>query len=54
MSNNVATETFELSKQEIIELGARGGMLAGALLGNASVSGGSRGGREPFRVSRTH
>jgi len=35
MSNNVATETLEITYQEIIGLGGLGGMLAGAL----SVSG---------------
>jgi phage tail-like protein len=38
MSNNVATETLELTYQEIIGLGALGGMLAGALTVSASVS----------------
>lgn len=38
MSNNVATETLEVSYQEILGLGALGGMLAGALSLSASVS----------------
>jgi phage tail-like protein len=38
MSNNVATETLEITYQEIIGLGALGGMLAGALSVSASVS----------------
>jgi len=38
MSNNVATETLEVTYQEIIGLGALGGMLAGALTMSASVS----------------
>jgi len=38
MSNNVATETLEVAYQEIIGLGALGGMLAGALSVSASVS----------------
>jgi phage tail-like protein len=38
MSNNVATETLELTYQEIIGLGALGGMLTGALSISASVS----------------
>jgi phage tail-like protein len=37
MSNNVATETLEVMYQEIIGLGALGGMLAGALSVSASV-----------------
>jgi phage tail-like protein len=39
MSNNVATETLELMYQEIVGLGALGGMLAGALsvTGNVSI-----------------
>ena len=37
MSNNVATETLELTYQEIIGLGALGGALAGALTISASV-----------------
>ncbi|MCJ7712603.1 MAG: phage tail protein, partial [Chloroflexi bacterium] len=37
MSNNVATETLEIAYQEIIGLGALGGMLAGALSVSASV-----------------
>lgn len=37
MSNNVATETLECTYQEIIGLGALGGMLAGALSVSASV-----------------
>jgi phage tail-like protein len=37
MSNSVATETLEISYQEIIGLGALGGMLAGALSVSASV-----------------
>jgi len=40
MSNSVATETLEVAYQEIIGLGALGGLLAGALsvTGSASVS----------------
>lgn len=38
MSNNVATETLEIAFQEIIGLGALGGMLAGALSVSASVN----------------
>jgi len=38
MSNNVATETLEITYQEILGLGALGGMLAGALSISASVS----------------
>lgn len=38
MSNNVATETLEVCYQEILGLGALGGMLAGALSLSASVS----------------
>ena len=38
MSNNVATETLEIAFQEIIGLGALGGMLAGALTVSASVN----------------
>jgi phage tail-like protein len=38
MSNNVATETLEVMYQEIIGLGALGGMLAGALSVSANVS----------------
>jgi phage tail-like protein len=38
MSNNVATETLELTYQEIIGLGAIGGALAGALSVSASAS----------------
>jgi phage tail-like protein len=38
MSNNVATETLEVTYQEIIGLGAFGGALAGALSVSASVS----------------
>lgn len=40
MSNSVATETLEVTYQEIIGLGALGGLLAGALsvTGSASVS----------------
>ena len=38
MSNNVATETLEITYQEIIGLGALGGMLAGALSVSASVN----------------
>jgi phage tail-like protein len=37
MSNNVATETLEITYQEIMGLGAIGGMLAGALSVSASV-----------------
>ena len=37
MSNNVATETLEVTYQEILGLGALGGMLAGALSFSASV-----------------
>jgi phage tail-like protein len=37
MSNSVATETLEVAYQEIIGLGALGGMLAGALSMTASV-----------------
>jgi phage tail-like protein len=37
MSNSVATETLEVAYQEIIGLGAIGGMLAGALSMTASV-----------------
>jgi phage tail-like protein len=37
MSNNVATETLEITYQEIIGLGALGGMLSGALSVSASV-----------------
>jgi phage tail-like protein len=37
MSNSVATETLEVAYQEIIGLGAIGGMLAGALSMSASV-----------------
>lgn len=38
MSNNVATETLEITYQEIIGMGALGGMLAGALSASASVN----------------
>lgn len=38
MSNNVATETLEITYQEIIGLGGLGGMLAGALSVSASVN----------------
>ena len=38
MSNSVATETLEVTYQEIIGLGALGGMLAGALTVGGSVS----------------
>ena len=38
MSNNVATETLEVTYQEIIGLGALGGLLAGALSVTANVS----------------
>ena len=38
MSNNVATETLEITYQEILGLGALGGMLAGALSASATVS----------------
>ena len=38
MSNNVATETLEVTYQEIIGLGALGGLLAGALSMTANVS----------------
>ncbi|HEY4189170.1 MAG TPA: phage tail protein [Candidatus Limnocylindrales bacterium] len=38
MSNNVSTETLEVVYQEIIGLGALGGMLAGAMSMSASVS----------------
>lgn len=38
MSNNVATETLEIAYQEIIGLGALGGLLAGALSVTANVS----------------
>lgn len=38
MSNNVATETLEVTYQEIIGMGALGGALAGALSVSASVS----------------
>jgi len=38
MSNNVATETLEITYQEIIGLGALGGMLAGALSVSAAVN----------------
>lgn len=38
MSNNVATETLEITYQEIIGLGALGGLLAGALSVTASVN----------------
>ena len=37
MSNNIATETLEISYQEIIGLGAVGGVLAGALSVSANV-----------------
>jgi phage tail-like protein len=37
MSNNVATETLEITYQEILGLGSLGGMLAGALSVSASV-----------------
>jgi len=37
MSNNVATETLEVCYQEILGLGALGGMLAGALSVTGSV-----------------
>ena len=38
MSNNVATETLEVTYEEIIGLGALGGMLAGALSVTANGS----------------
>jgi phage tail-like protein len=38
MSNNVATETLEIAYQEIIGLGALGGMIAGAMSLSGSVS----------------
>lgn len=38
MSNNVATETLEIAFQEIIAVGALGGMLAGALSVSASAN----------------
>jgi phage tail-like protein len=38
MSNNLATETLELTYQEIIGLGALGGALAGAVSVSASVN----------------
>ena len=38
MSNNVATETLEIVYQEIIGLGALGGMLAGVMSVSASVN----------------
>ena len=38
MSNNVATETLEVTYQEIIGLGALGGLLAGAMSVSANVS----------------
>jgi phage tail-like protein len=38
MSNNIATETLEIAYQEIIGLGALGGMLAGAMSISGSVS----------------
>ena len=38
MSNNVATETLEVAYQEIIGLGALGGLLAGAASLSANVS----------------
>jgi len=38
MSNTVATETLEITYQEIIGLGALGGLLAGALSVSASVN----------------
>jgi phage tail-like protein len=38
MANNVATETLEITYQEIIGLGALGGMIAGALSVSASVN----------------
>ncbi len=37
MSNNIATETLEVSYQEIIGLGAVGGLLAGALSVSANL-----------------
>lgn len=38
MSNNIATETLEITYQEIIGLGALGGLLAGALSISASAN----------------
>jgi phage tail-like protein len=38
MANNVATETLEITYQEIIGLGGLGGLLAGALSVSASVN----------------
>ena len=38
MSNNVATETLEVTYQEILGLGSLGGMIAGALSVSASVN----------------